>query len=242
MLRPTRHHHRFLVSLLLRCTEKTSKARCCERVTDTVAQRARVKIPLSLPDICIGNHKSVAQDHAGFPRALRGSNSTGEEKKSARVCGCVCVHVCVSACAVCRAHAVVSPFSRLWIFYFFLQQSHLFLFICNRVSCGFHSEKSRGKTDDLQQVAMAVNKHLMRAGGFFFFFPKAWQPNETPGESNRQKKTLVWGWGEGWAGGGGCSWMVPRLLVQRQVFQISGKKKGKKARKESESGCFQGWT
>lgn len=80
-----------LVSLLLRCVEKTRKACCCETVTDTVEQRARVKIPLSLPDICIGNHKSVAQNHVGFPRALRGSNSTGKKKVCVSMCACVCV-------------------------------------------------------------------------------------------------------------------------------------------------------
>lgn len=72
------------ISLLLRYVEKTSKACCYETVTDTVEERAKVKIPHSLPEICIGNHKSMAQNHIGFPRALHRSGSTGK-----------CVYVCV---------------------------------------------------------------------------------------------------------------------------------------------------
>lgn len=40
--------------------EKTSEACCYETVTDAVEQQAKVKMPLSLPEICIGNHKSMA--------------------------------------------------------------------------------------------------------------------------------------------------------------------------------------
>lgn len=129
---------------MLRYVKKTSKA-CYETVTDTVEQHAKVKIPLSLPEVCIGNRKSMAQNHIGFPRALHGSNST--EK---------CVYVCVFVMCV-----VVGP-TCLWVFLFFFK-FHLVSINCNQVSCGFHSKKSKVKINDLQQVAMAVNKHLMNA-------------------------------------------------------------------------------
>lgn len=122
------------------------------------------------------------------------------------------------------------PFVLMDFFFHSLQKSHLFSFICNRVSCGFHSEKSRGKTNDLQQVAMAVNKHLMRAGGFFFFC--AWQPNKTPGESNRLKKHWEW------RRGGEAEWFHAHSCTSSRrslhVFQISGKKKKKIEKKESQ--------
>lgn len=102
---------RVLVSLLLRCVEKTRKACCCETVTDTVEQRARVKIPLSLPDICIGNHKSMAQNHVGFPRALRRSNSTGKKKKCVLACMCVCV------LRVCGCRPCMRMDSVFWVFF-----------------------------------------------------------------------------------------------------------------------------
>lgn len=41
---------------------------------------------------------------------------------------------------------------------------------CNQVSCGFHSKKSKAKINDLQQVAMAVNKHLTNALSSLHFF------------------------------------------------------------------------
>lgn len=83
---------RVLVSLLLFCAEKTSEACCYETVTDAVEQQAKVKMPPSLPETCIGNHKSVAQNHAGLPLALHRSSSTGK-------CVYVCVFVRVCACA-----------------------------------------------------------------------------------------------------------------------------------------------
>lgn len=138
---------------------------------------------------------------------------------------------CVSACAVCHAHAVVSPFSRLWIFFFF-QQSHLFLFICNRVSCGFHSEKSRGKTDDLQQVAMAVNKHLMRAGGFFFFFQKLGSQTKLQVNPIVKKKH--------WCGGGGRGVFLDGPAFARATPGVSDfrQKERKKSKKRKRVGMF----
>lgn len=41
------------------------------KLTEAVQQQAKVKMPLSLPEICIGNHRSMAQNHMGLPLGLQ---------------------------------------------------------------------------------------------------------------------------------------------------------------------------
>lgn len=67
---------------------------------------------------------------------------------------CVCVRpcVCVGVCYGCAG----MPNMLFGLSFGFNRN-------CNQVSCGFHSKKSKAKINDLQQVAMAVNKHLMNA-------------------------------------------------------------------------------
>lgn len=43
------------------------QAKCVMKQTDTARQqRAKVKMPFPLPEICIGNHRSMAQNHMGL--------------------------------------------------------------------------------------------------------------------------------------------------------------------------------
>lgn len=112
------------------------------------------------------------QIHGTEPYRL--SSSTTRIKFHRKMCVCVCF------CYVCGGRP-----NMLMGFPFFFK-FHLVSINCNQVSCGFHSKKSKVKINDLQQVAMAVNKHLMNALSCLGFWASwsAWQPNKTPGEFN----------------------------------------------------------
>ena len=118
-------------------------------------QRAKVKIPLSLPEILYWK----PQIRGTEPYRL--SSSAMQIKLHRQACvrarACVCVCVCYGCAGM--------PYMLFGLSFGFNHN-------CNQVSFGFHSKKSKAKINDLQQVAMAVHKHLMNAlsclgfGGF----------------------------------------------------------------------------
>lgn len=127
-----------LVSLLLCYVGKTSEACCYETATEAAERQAKVKIPLSLPEILYWK----PQIHGTEPYRL--SSSATRLKLHRKMCVCFC-YGCVGMPNMLFGVSFGSNHD------------------CNQVSCGFHSEKSKAKINDLQQVAMAVNKHLMNA-------------------------------------------------------------------------------
>lgn len=110
------------------------------------------------------------------------------------------------------------------------------------MSCGFHSEKSRGKTNDLQQVAMAANKHLMLAGGCLWVVVFFTLGSQTKLQVNPIVKKKHWKNGGGGEVDGSTFTRAPPFDRVSTCFRFPAKKIKKKSREERKPGCFQDWT
>lgn len=106
-----------------------------------------MKMPLSLPEICIGNHKSVAQSCTGLPLALHRSNCT------VKMCTCVSF-LCECVCDG-RNNTLMGR-----------KRFHLVSIVILTVTvtkCLVNFTARNQKINDPQQVAKVLNGHLMNA-------------------------------------------------------------------------------